>query len=337
MNIYPQPSDLEYLLDKIFLGAPISDNVDLLVSTVEAMDALANSDADLLGKHPALTRETYPTYLKVAFKEMTRLVPLIEAEKTVSFSVRLRHQKCLIGAFHTLTGHTRRFGDTATLHSLLRGSRSFLDSFSKKVMPSFTRHFKKGSEAVLEVLSSLQRGTRVIQQVCSHGKSGRDAKIMAVVPTVKKTLEGLLYQVKIMLSENDKVQGFWVGNLKHRALDGTEISSQMPVEEIGDSEGEPITNRRKKKNLGGSSKSAKSKKTSEHGNGKRKRSSNTDESDDDASKRPRLSATQVVDSDEGMSDLECKIEQDETESVFGKAGERDELDDEEEDEDDNEE
>ncbi|KXS17734.1 hypothetical protein M427DRAFT_133235 [Gonapodya prolifera JEL478] len=338
-------TDVEYLLDRQFQGVPVTDALDQLSTLVDAMDALVLADADTLSKQPALTRETYPTYVKVVLREMTKLVPSIESDKTVAFSSRLRFQKQLVEAFHALTGHTRRFEDTPTLHSLLRGSRTFLDAFAKKAMPAFTRHFKKESADILDVLSILQKGTRIVQQVCGHGKSGREERIMAVVPMVKKTLEGLLYQVKIMLAENNKAQDFWVGNLKHRALDGTEISSQIPVEHHSDSADESSNSQSQTKSKRKSkSKNAQTKTKVKSGEvlNKRKRryrelspdaNAHDSSNDDDVSKRPRLSATQVVDSDEGMSDAEVKheqMEEDEVESIFGK-GERDELEDEQDD------
>lgn len=42
-------------------------------------------------------------------------------------------------------------------------------------------------------------------------------------------MESLIFEVKLMLENNDASAAFWLGNLKHRNLAGEEISSQLPV------------------------------------------------------------------------------------------------------------
>lgn len=51
---------------------------------------------------------------------------------------------------------------------------------------------------------------------------------MAMVPAIKKTMESLIFEVKLMLENNDASAAFWLGNLKHRNLAGEEISSELP-------------------------------------------------------------------------------------------------------------
>src|SRR5690349_4817699 len=50
-----------------------------------------------------------------------------------------------------------------------------------------------------------------------------------MVPAIRKTMESLIFEVKLMLENNDASAAFWLGNLKHRNLAGEEISSQLPV------------------------------------------------------------------------------------------------------------
>lgn len=42
-------------------------------------------------------------------------------------------------------------------------------------------------------------------------------------------MESLIFEVKLMLENNDASAAFWLGNLKHRNLAGEEISSQLPL------------------------------------------------------------------------------------------------------------
>lgn len=53
--------------------------------------------------------------------------------------------------------------------------------------------------------------------------------MIVMVPPIRKTMETLIFEVKLMLENNDAGAAFWLGNLKHRNLRGEEISSQLPV------------------------------------------------------------------------------------------------------------
>ena len=51
------------------------------------------------------------------------------------------------------------------------------------------------------------------------------------MPLLKKSLEELLLGVKQILDANQCGSAFWLGNLKHRDLDGREIASQIPIQD----------------------------------------------------------------------------------------------------------
>ena len=53
------------------------------------------------------------------------------------------------------------------------------------------------TKAVLSIVKSCQSSTRQLQSVCAHSKVVRDAAMMAAVPPLKKSLEALIYRVKV--------------------------------------------------------------------------------------------------------------------------------------------
>ena len=56
----------------------------------------------------------------------------------------------------------------------------------------------------------------------------KDVSHSAYVPPLKKALEIVIYQVKMLLIENRVPQSaFFMGALKHRDIKGTEVSSQV--------------------------------------------------------------------------------------------------------------
>lgn len=67
-----------------------------------------------------------------------------------------------------------------------------------------------------------------MQIICSHGKASRELGIAGLVPATKKSLETVIYRVKLLLENVGGGYGaaFGQGALKHRELDGREVSSQ---------------------------------------------------------------------------------------------------------------
>ncbi len=61
---------------------------------------------------------------------------------------------------------------------------------------------------------------------------------MNLVPAVKRSLEVFLFAVKSVLQKHGALAAFWVGNLKHRNLEGQIVSSQLRVSSESDEEDE---------------------------------------------------------------------------------------------------
>jgi len=102
-------------------------------------------------------------------------------------------------------------------------------------MDAMEAKFAENKEAILGLITVLQKSTRQMHNVVNESKARKDAALAAKVPMVKKTLERFVFRVKL-LSETSGGGDlkFWVGNLKHRDLKGQEISSQVELEEEDD-------------------------------------------------------------------------------------------------------
>ena len=49
----------------------------------------------------------------------------------------------------------------------------------------------------MELLKTLQQSTRYLQHCCGHSKVAKDTNLVNNVPQLKKTLETLLFRVKV--------------------------------------------------------------------------------------------------------------------------------------------
>jgi hypothetical protein len=124
---------------------------------------------------------------------------------------------------------------------LLKHAKDAIDLTISRVIPRFERVLKEDKDRVLAVLKRFQQYTRTIQTFCNHIKANKDKTLLKRVPPLKRSLETSLLRVKQMLQANNCHGAFWVGNLKHKGLDGREVESQIPLkrEEISEDEEEP--------------------------------------------------------------------------------------------------
>jgi Fanconi anemia group D2 protein len=125
----------------------------------------------------------------------------------------------------------KTFGNKSVLTHALRRGKEFVDIFVSSLFPKLHANFKSEPEKIITLLKQLQVGTRILQTLCSHSKVSQDNGLMGIVPALRKSLETLLFKVKMMLQQHGSLSAFWMGNLKHRNIVGEEVSSQISVRE----------------------------------------------------------------------------------------------------------
>lgn len=192
---------------------------------------------------PTLNSATLSTYIKTLMEEVPSQLSRL-SERTVCRAAGVTPEESLeqlqqvVGFFKALLSMTRAGGSAgaklqgnAVLKGLLRVGKSVVDIFAKKWLPLLEEWFVSHQSEISDILKAFQKGTRQLQIICSHGKANQELSIASLVPATKKSLETVIYRVKLML-ENTKVgdgsyvSAFGQGNLKHRELDGREVSSQ---------------------------------------------------------------------------------------------------------------
>ncbi|KAJ3089632.1 Fanconi anemia group D2 protein [Quaeritorhiza haematococci] len=191
--------------------------------------ALLESDSDILIQHPLLNRETFPNFFKTTFEQLNVVASQFRVESRDA-DVELVAIQQMVSAFSKMVDTVKSFDKRQMLSLVLKQGKSFVESFQKRMLPSLGKVFRKHTNDVVGVLKILQSGTRLLQSICGHSKVTKDTVLVANVPLVRRSLETLLFKVKMMLQENDALKAFWLGNLKHRDLDGNEVSSQIPIE-----------------------------------------------------------------------------------------------------------
>lgn len=128
----------------------------------------------------------------------------------------------IVKIFERITFYVKSKEERLLLGILLKTSRLFIEAFRKHSIPYFTRVFKKHKESVVAIFKDFQATTRMLQVrflflflrfqvltqlqflqiICSHVKVLKEVILSAYVPPLKKALEMVIYEVKMLLTEN---------------------------------------------------------------------------------------------------------------------------------------
>ncbi len=108
----------------------------------------------------------------------------------------------------------RLFDQRHLLAILLKQSATFIQHFSKRVCPVFKATFREATDDIVAILKCLQQGTRILQSVCGESKVSGDSMLMSHVPSTRRALESLRFEVKKLLEENHCLNAFWVGGVR---------------------------------------------------------------------------------------------------------------------------
>ncbi|KAG0240616.1 Fanconi anemia group D2 protein [Actinomortierella wolfii] len=232
-----KPDRLAYVL-----GEQISKSSDPMAKIKEYVSETLpdfldgnNVGEDGENNHPLLTSNTFTTYTKVLHIQLSQLVSRFTEVDFDDTSLAFEYVTDLTICFQKLAAFVKSNDKREVLSVTLRHSRTFMDQFSKRILPFMGRHFRGHQHKVVTIFKShLQPATRSLQNVCGHAKAAKEKTLMTLVPSIKKTMETLIFEVKLMLENNGAGVAFWLGNLKHRNLAGQEISSQLPPESDDD-------------------------------------------------------------------------------------------------------
>ncbi|PWZ14854.1 Acylpyruvase FAHD1, mitochondrial [Zea mays] len=125
-----------------------------------------------------------------------------------------------VDAFVSLIGMCKSH-EKVSMHAMaVKHGGKFIDTFLKG------EELSVADEIMLIQLKQLQKGTRIIQSICSDAKGNKRTMITSKVPPAKRSMERFLFQVKALLHSCSAEKEFQMGNLKHKDLQGHVVSSQ---------------------------------------------------------------------------------------------------------------
>lgn len=128
--------------------------------------------------------------------------------------------------------------DKVSIHAMaVKYGGKFVDSFLKG-FEFLKARYDAHKNSIIMLVKELQKATRTIQTLCSEAKGFKRTVVTSKIPAVKRSMERYLFCVKALLHSTSHGNSFWMGNLKHKDLQGREVSSQLHVSE--EEEDEPL-------------------------------------------------------------------------------------------------
>ncbi|KAI8093433.1 Fanconi anaemia protein FANCD2 [Halteromyces radiatus] len=191
-----------------------------------------------LESYPLLKSETEVSFYQAIIHQTIKSFDLLE-KTDQDVNIVLVQTSQVVNLFERITNYVKLKEQRELFGVLLKTSRAFIEQFTKHSMPFFTRVFKDHKDEIVGIFKQFQIATRLLQIICSHVKVIKDTKLATYVPPLKKALEFVIFQVKMLLTENNAPSDvFFLGALKHRDITGAQVSSQVPKEISSDSEAE---------------------------------------------------------------------------------------------------
>ncbi|KJE91160.1 hypothetical protein CAOG_002337 [Capsaspora owczarzaki ATCC 30864] len=183
---------------------------------------------------PTLSKRSLPAFFRASLDGVTGALRELDSVRELGVLVSgegnanvqmVKLQSCVFN-FWRLCSFVAKYSHRLVLLAVVKGGRQFVDTFLKVGMPFIDVHFIEMREPMTEMFKKLQQATRSLQMVCGHTKVVRDVSVLAQVPPLRKSLETLIFRVKVMFEVNGVRVAFSIGNLKHKSIRGEEVSSQ---------------------------------------------------------------------------------------------------------------
>ncbi|PVU97872.1 hypothetical protein BB561_000256 [Smittium simulii] len=219
-------AEMEYLLG-LYIDYGNSESHVVLSDLVSlTLHEYMNMNEDNKNYFPSLDSKSISMFFKCTMTGLTRQF-LKQGSKQSETKTDKLLPLCKI--FHSIMLEARSLSSYKdVLLTSMRQGLIIVDVFSKKIIPNLEPIFLVYKDEIIQILFHLQKATRTMQIICGYSKVLKDLKITKLVPTVRRTLEAILFKVKALLKNNNCISAFEIGSLRHRNIQGEIISSQIP-------------------------------------------------------------------------------------------------------------
>uniref|UniRef100_A0A0D3GME3 Fanconi anemia group D2 protein n=1 Tax=Oryza barthii TaxID=65489 RepID=A0A0D3GME3_9ORYZ len=212
-----------------------SDLLDELACSVlpKVPSLKTGSTQDMSHGFPTLCASTILSWYRVVHEENTgnlnkmikqALKTKAQSERAVETSLEEIQKSVLV--FVSLINMCKTHEKVAMHAMAVKHGGRFVDTFLK-AFNFLETHFGQHNDIILQMIKSLQKATKTIQTICAEAKGHKRTMITSKIPVAKRSLERFVFQVKALLHNCSTEETFWMGNLRHKDLQGQLVSSQI--------------------------------------------------------------------------------------------------------------
>lgn len=200
--------------------------------------------------YSSLSYSTFLVWYRVLHEEVLSLFEEVMREVLLQIKSKTPLSKdsvviMLTNAHHCVKVHvalvllTKTLEKSAVHAAAVKSGGKFVDAFLKG-MDFFQAKFEAHKDIIITLVKELQKATRTVQTICADAKGQKRMPVATKVLAVKRSMEKFIFCVKALLHGASNGSAFWMGNLKHKDLQGREVASQMyPEDDEEDDEEEP--------------------------------------------------------------------------------------------------
>uniref|UniRef100_A0A0E0Q457 Uncharacterized protein n=1 Tax=Oryza rufipogon TaxID=4529 RepID=A0A0E0Q457_ORYRU len=236
-NGWQSKGDLIQKILQIYLknSDSTSDLLDELACSVlpKVPSFKTGSTQDMSHGFPTLCASTILSWYRVVHEENTgnlnkmikqALKTKAQSERAVETSLEEIQKSVLV--FVSLINMCKTH-EKVVMHAMaVKHGGRFVDTFLK-AFNFLETHFGQHNDIILQMIKSLQKATKTIQTICAEAKGHKRTMITSKIPVAKRSLERFVFQVKALLHNCSTEETFWMGNLRHKDLQGQLVSSQV--------------------------------------------------------------------------------------------------------------
>ncbi|KAL7291971.1 hypothetical protein TKK_0014258 [Trichogramma kaykai] len=227
----------------------ISNEPDPLKTVTSVMEWLPNEARELqrpascLTRLPSVSKSIFHLLLKELFIGIIKGIDIsLEAAERDPERIQVWQDSAI--CLDNIANIVKTFKHNVYLLLFLRYTTMLYQPLLTAGMKILEANVKYQPEEVLSVIKLYQRSGRFLRDIFCTARKEKNVTLLKLIPVAKSRREKFIYRVKGMLTANNSIGAFWMGNLLNKDLDGEELSSQSTddVSEVADETPEENSN-----------------------------------------------------------------------------------------------
>ncbi|XP_068157652.1 Fanconi anemia group D2 protein homolog isoform X2 [Drosophila tropicalis] len=212
-------------LVKGFLKSSLYDRQKNLLHALKQECMLLNTKDKSLNSYPNFKKANFP----ILFRGVCEvLINTFSAQLGVDTDGdRFKLWESTVDLLNGLLNIVQKVEQPRNFSLFLKHSLMFLKQLLQHGMPLLETIVREDPTRLTKFLHELQNVTRFLHQLCCHSKVIKNTAIISYIPSLRETIEVLVFRVKALLAANNCHSAFHMGNMINRDLHGDAITTPV--------------------------------------------------------------------------------------------------------------